>query len=226
MKSYSDLIEMSETFGLRYKLETIGDFDFLKLSNHWHPFSMNQREAKCVYDYIIENNLKYGFEVATAFGVSASVIGQALKTTGGKLVSMDSYVEEHFGNSAEYDSTDRPILKPEESDCYKMATKLIEGLGLTDYVKLEIGWSPEDNLSVIKKHFDQKLDFCFIDGGHTEEQIDKDVKSLMKHMTEKCVLFFHDYQCMGENTKRFLNDVGFGEGKQLDTIFDLVIHTR
>lgn len=73
MKSFSELIEMSKNFGLRYRLDKIGDFQFLKLSNHWHPFSLTEDEGKLVYNFIIENNLKYGFEVATAFGVSASV---------------------------------------------------------------------------------------------------------------------------------------------------------
>ena len=226
MKTFSELIEFSKTFNLRFKLERIGGAEFLKLSNHWHPFSLTETEGKFLYDYIIENNLKYGFEVATAFGISTSVIGQALKATNGKLVSMDSYIEDYVGNCSEYNETDRPTLQAETSDCYVMANKLIESLELSEYVKLEIGWSPEDTTSVIQKHFTHKLDFCFIDGGHTEEQIDKDVRSVMKHLSEQCVLFFHDYRCMGEKTKTFLSDVGVGDVKRLGTTFDLMICKR
>ena len=226
MKTYQELIELSKTFGLRFTLDRIGNHEFLKLSNHWHPFSMTEQEGRIVYDYIIQNNLRNGFEIATAFGVSSSVIGQALKITNGKLVTMDSYIEEHFGNSSEYTTNDRETISPENSDCYKMANKLIENLGLSEIVKLEVGWSPEDNTEIIKKHFDCKLDFCFIDGGHTPEQIDKDVRSLMKHMGEKAVMFFHDYIHMGQSTKTFLYDVGFGEAEYLGTNFDLVIHKR
>ena len=226
MKTYQELIELSNTFGLRFRLSRIANMDFLKLSNHWHPFSMTETEGRIVYNYIIENNLKNGFEVATAFGVSSCVIGQALQKTGGKLVTMDSYVEEHFGDCSEYNVNDRETIEPEESDCYLMANKLVETLGLSEIVKLEVGWSPEDNSNIIKKHFDTKLDFCFIDGGHSPEQIDKDVRSLVKHMSEKCVMFFHDYQHMSDSTKTFLDDVGFDKGDLLNSEFDLVIHTR
>lgn len=226
MKTFSELIELSKTFGLRFRLDRIGDAEFLKLSNHWHPFSLTETEGRLVYDYIIQNNLKNGYEIATAFGVSSCVIGQALKVTNGTLVSMDSYIEDYIGNSQEYNENDRPQLEPENSDCYRMANKLIESLGLSEHVKLEIGWSPEDTTSVIQKHFTSKLDFCFIDGGHSEEQIDKDVRSVMKHMNEKCVLFFHDYQCMGEKTKTFLSDVGFNNAESLGTTFNLIIHKR
>jgi predicted O-methyltransferase YrrM/ubiquinone/menaquinone biosynthesis C-methylase UbiE len=225
LASYSKLIELSKQFNLGFHLESSID-DSLKLSNHYHPWSMREHEAKIVYDLIVQNGLKSGFEIATAFGISASVMGQALKITGGKLVTMDAYIEENFNYSGGYDINTK-LVKNVDADGYKMAKALIEVLGITDNVALEIGWSPDDTGSIIDRTFGTtKLDFAFIDGGHTQAQIDADVKAVLPYLADDCILLFHDHVDVSEETKEFIRYNGFINEKNYHTGFNLYAYSK
>ena len=224
-KPYSELIKLSNEFNLGFNLEASID-DSLKLSNHYHPWSMREHEAKIVYDLIVQNGLKSGFEIATAFGISASVMGQALKVTGGKLVTMDAYVEENFNYSGGYDINTK-LVKNVEADGYKMANALINALGITDNVSLEVGWSPDDTGGIIQRTFgDTKLDFAFIDGGHTQAQIDADVKAVLPYLADDCILLFHDHVDVSEETKEFIRYNGFINEKNYHTGFNLYAYSK
>lgn len=226
LKTHSELVEISKKMDIGFGLEILDGMDFLKMTNHFHPFSLRETEANIVYDIILNNHLKYGYEVATAFGISSCVMGQALRNTNGKLVSIDSYVEESLGTSTSYTHETRVETDGINSDGYNMAKGLIESLGIQNNVHLEIGWSPDDNDRLIKKHFTEKLDFIFIDGGHSEEQIDLDVKNLLPYLKQKSIIFFHDYSCMGPNTIEFLKENNFNLIKDYNTGFNLVVHAR
>lgn len=226
LKKHSELVEISKKMNLGFGLEILDGMDFLKMTNHFHPFSLRETEANIVYDIIINNNLKFGYEVATAFGISSCVMGQALCQTNGKLVSIDSYVEESLGTSTSYTHETRIDTDGINSDGYNMAKGLIESLGIENNVYLEIGWSPDDNRRLIEKHFTEQLDFIFIDGGHSEAQIDLDVKNLLPFLKTKSIIFFHDYSCMGSNTIEYLKENDFTRIKDYNTGFNLVVHAR
>ncbi len=224
-KPYTDLVELSKEFDLGFNLE-FSVHDSLKLSNHYHPWSLRETEATIVYDLVLVNDIKRAFEIATAFGISASVIGQALNRTGGKLVTMDAYIEENFNHALGYDINSKMVSNT-DADGYKMAKKLIEVLGINDNVSLEIGWSPDDTASIIEKNFgESKLDFAFIDGGHTHLQIEADVKSIFPYLSDDCILLFHDHIDVPENVKEFIKENGFTTEKNYNTGFNLYAYSR
>lgn len=229
MKPFKELVELSQTFGLGFTLEQIdhdGGFN-LKLSNHYHPWSLKEIEGEVVYNTIINNNLKLGFEIATAFGISSSVMGQALLKTGGKLITVDAYVEEHFNQSRQYDINTKLVKTAETADGYQMAHNLVNSLGLVDTVYLEVGWSPTDIPSILNKHLNgSKLEFAFIDGGHSEEQIDADVKVLFDYLDDDCIMFFHDHQCASPKTIDFIKQKGFTNFVNYNTPFNLWAYSR
>lgn len=229
MKTFDELVELSESFDFDFKLEKIhnnGDFN-LKLSNHFHPWSLKETEAKIVYDIILKNNLKYGFEIATAFGISSCVMGQALKITEGKLVTMDAYVEEHFNHAGGYNINTNIKKTEDTADGYKMASNLIKYIGLSDYVSLEIGWSPNDVPSILDRHFENvKLDFAFIDGGHSVEQIHADTDVILKYLNDDSIIFFHDYTDVSGNTISFIKENGFNTFRDYNTGFHLCAYSR
>lgn len=224
-KPYTELVELSKGFDLGFNLE-FSVHDSLKLSNHYHPWSLRETEANIVYDLVLANNVKTAFEIATAFGISASVIGQALNQTGGKLVTMDAYIEENFNHALGYDINSKMVSNT-EADGYNMAKKLVEVLGIGDNVSLEIGWSPDDTASIIEKNFgESKLDFAFIDGGHTHLQIEADVKSIFPYLADDCILLFHDHIDVPENVKEFIKENGFVNEKNYNTGFNLYAYSR
>ena len=79
----------------------------IKMVGHSVPYSIMQKEWDFLHNIVVDNNLQRGFELATAFGVSGSAIGTAMKKTGGKLVTMDAYVEEKYNNAGTYEKFDR-----------------------------------------------------------------------------------------------------------------------
>lgn len=228
MKSFQELIDVSNGFDLGFVLERaeLPHEHSLKLSNHYNPWSLQEHEATIVYETVIHNSLKVGFEIATAFGISSVVMGQALYNTGGRLVTVDAYVEEHFNGSANYSVETRFVKTKEDSDGFKMANALIKHLSLEDTVTTEIGWSPDDVPSIIEKNFgNTKLDFAFIDGGHSFEQIHADVNVVLPYLSEDSIIIFHDYGASSPQTTQLL-DVEFTQFKRYSTHFDLAMYAR
>jgi len=222
-RSHSELIRMAQTLELPFSLEFSWGSS-LKMTNHFHPWSLLEEEAGILFRNICNSNLRFGFEIATAFGISAVALGQAFKETGGKLVTMDAYVEEHFNHAQSYDLHTK--LTKIDSDGYHMASKLIRALELDSHVILEVGWSPTNTPEILTRHFSDPLDFVMIDGGHTEDQVHADVEILIPFVGERCLLAFHDFYCVGEKTKSLLKDAGFENKRQFGTGFDLVIFSK
>jgi len=162
----------------------------IKMIGHTVPLSIMQKEFDFLHNIVVENNLKCGFELATAFGISGTAIGTAFKKTGGKFVTMDAYVEEKYDNAGTYENFQREVY--EKSDGYKSVNYLIDKLDLRGTMYPEIGWSPDDVDSIIEKHFTEKLDFVFLDAGHFEGQMIKDINQIYKHLSDKFIFVFHD----------------------------------
>ena len=66
----------------------------LRMINCEEPGTITEYEANWIIQYIIDNNLKFGFEVGSGFGFSSIAFGLGFKETRGKLITMDSYIEE------------------------------------------------------------------------------------------------------------------------------------
>jgi predicted O-methyltransferase YrrM len=162
----------------------------VKMVGHSVPYSVMQKEWDFLHNIVVDNNLKRGFELATAFGVSGSAIGTAMKKTGGKLVTMDAYIEEKCNNAGTYEKFERQVY--EQSDGYKSVKYLIKKLEIENHMMAEIGWSPDDVDSIITRNFTEKLDFVFLDAGHFGHQMIKDIEAIKPHLADKFVFVFHD----------------------------------
>ena len=162
----------------------------LSMSNHSFPISIRQNEFEFLKKLIVEYNLKNGFELATAFGVSTVALGLGFKQTGGKLITMDAYIEEHLDTHL-YD--DANYQKYQDTDGWKSVNYLIEHFRLKDVVTPDIGWSPEDTGTVIARNTTKKIDFVFLDAGHFPEQVKKDLNVIKSFLDEKYMIVLHDY---------------------------------
>jgi predicted O-methyltransferase YrrM len=162
----------------------------LKMSNHLYPYSIKEEEFNFLRNLIVDNNLQRGYECATAFGISSTAIGLGFLETGGKVVTMDAYIEESKGNPGHYRDMQREVY--DKADGYKSVKYLIEQFGLENTLFPEIGWSPDDTETCVRRHFSEPLDFVFIDAGHFPEQMIKDIDAFLPLLGEKYVLAFHD----------------------------------
>lgn len=228
LPKYSEFPEISMKFNLKFFIQPWYHHHTLRLSNHLYPWSLTEQEAKILYDCIVKYDLKKGFEVATAFGISSTFIGLGFQETKGKLVTMDAYIEESFNGENEtsnYGVNDEKTF--ENADGYRMASNLIDYFKLNDFVDLKVGWSPTDTGRIIEEvHGDGKLDFVFIDGGHSAEQIHYDTEAIMNYLSEDCIIFYHDHFSLAGETIIYLNKQKFKFMENFCTKFNLVMYGR
>lgn len=228
MITFSELEIISKNFNLDFSLEK--NNDHLKLSNHFHPFSIKEVEGKIMSNIIQKNNLKLGFEIATAFGVSACILGEAFHKTSGKLITVDSYIEENLNLSTSYDADTKYNIPKNLNELhgYLMAKNLISHFNLKETVILEIGWSPEDIPGIMNKNSikNKDLDFIFIDGGHSKKQIQLDTEILINYSSNNCIIFLHDFVMVSNETISYIQNKGFNNFKNYNTPFNLVSFSK
>tara|TARA_Y100000593_G_scaffold57941_1_gene107716 strand:- start:236 stop:961 length:726 start_codon:yes stop_codon:yes gene_type:complete len=177
----------------------------LRMSSLDFPVSISANEFNFMSEFVEENNLKRGYEVATGTGVSALAIGLGMKN-GGKLVSMDSYIEENLG--LDYNDEDKEVFV--ESRGAESVNRLVEKFGLTDVVFTKAGWSPDDTEKCIREVFNDPLDFVFIDALHDDKHFIQDIQAVVPLLADKFAIFMHDTHCLGKKSKNFLMDT-FGK---------------
>jgi predicted O-methyltransferase YrrM len=162
----------------------------ISMSNHNFPLSVRYDEFEFLKNLVVKYNLKSGFELATAFGVSTIALGVGFKQTGGNLVTMDAYVEERENvYTQEYADTSTNF----DSDGFKSVNYLIEHFRLKDVVNPQIGWSPVDVKNVVENHSRKSFDFLFLDGGHSPGQIILDLYAIRPFLEKEYVIVLHDY---------------------------------
>lgn len=164
----------------------------LRMAHREVPLSILEPEFAFITDVIATNNCKTGFEVATAFGISALAAALGFKKTGGKLVTMDAYIEENSEHPNAYRGANKTLYK--DAAGYKSVNYLREKFEVQDNLSIECGWSPDDIDEVIEKTFGKnaKLDYIFIDSGHFPEQMRAEVDALAKYTHRNTVFLFHD----------------------------------
>jgi hypothetical protein len=103
---------------------------------------------------------------------------------------MDAYIEEKCKNPGAYEKFEAEVY--EQADGFKSVKYLIDQFDLKNTLYPEIGWSPDDTETAVRKHITEPLDFVFIDAGHFPEQMIKDIDAFLPLLGEKYVLAFHD----------------------------------
>lgn len=171
------------------------DADALRMANHHHPVSIKQCEARYIYNFIKRHQLTAGYEVATAFGISALYAGLAFKETGGHLITLDCFVEENFNLATAYKKENLGDYSF-GSDGKKSAEFLFRELGVP--VELKVGVSP-DNVDEILSNYPSmefSLDYAFIDAQHTDEAVIADIDAIAPRLSrDGFALFLHDMHC-------------------------------
>lgn len=162
----------------------------IRMTNHMFPLSVRYDEFEFLKNLVLKYNLKSGFELATAFGISTVALGNGFKQTGGKLVTMDAYVEER---QEVYTQTYADTSTNFDADGFKSVNYLIEHFRLKDVVNPQIGWSPVDVKKVVESHSRKTFDFLFLDGGHSPEQIIRDLYAIRPFLEKEYIIVLHDY---------------------------------
>ena len=110
------------------------------------------------------------FVIGNAFGWSTLAL--ALLNPSSKVVAIDM------------------CPRPEEREGIKVTNTIGEKVSAN--VVARIGTSPNDVEAIVTSEFSNNLDFVFIDGGHTNEQLLQDFTASQKFASDNCVYVFHD----------------------------------
>lgn len=190
MINYKELVNITKNT----PYELVNEGKGIHMKKHSNPASIAQSEFNFINKFIIDNDLKKGYEVATAFGISMLAAGLGFKETNGRLVTMDAYIEEQFDSCCAYDESHKETYQ--NADGFKTASFLIEEFDLKNIVTPTVGFSPRDTSKVIESVFGlEKLDYVFIDALHTEEAVLQDIEVILPFLADKFVLFLHDVHC-------------------------------
>lgn len=180
-----------------------------RLRDRKFPYSLTFEEGMLFHYLVASNDLKRGYEIATAFGMSSFFIATAMQKTGGHLVSADAYIEEEMEDFLyDHEATKAHVDKIAQLQQQKRHSKLprglqfaIEGameLQVEEHVDYRIACSPEGVPELLDGYLPKGslLDFAFIDGGHFGEQPILDVKSVLPYLDrDRFLMMFHDTQC-------------------------------
>jgi predicted O-methyltransferase YrrM len=175
------------------------------MANHIHPLSITQDEFDFIRQLVIERKAMRGFEVATAFGMSALAAALGFRETGGKIVTMDAYIEERYGNAEAYRGAAKGVMGG--SDGFTVANFFVETFGLSPHMRLKVGWSPDDTATTLTYEFgDGKLDYVFIDAGHWDEAVIADLWAIRPFVRTGTLILIHDIHCFSDRLQHFLVD--------------------
>lgn len=171
-----------ENTGIKYSRDNVhGEHYGLSIDGKL-PYSISEYEFNYMKDFIVEHNLKSGYELATGTCLSTVALGLGFKETGGKLISLDSYIE--------YETQTIPISKsfgPTDSKLFSQNQSLLD-LYQLDNVELKIGWSPQD----AEKYLPDVVDFVFLDCPKTIEDFIRDIGPVKSRLATRFAIFIHD----------------------------------
>jgi predicted O-methyltransferase YrrM len=189
---------MQDALELVDEAEAIDDLDkSRKLRDKAFPYSCTDEEGLALYHVIRSNGLRYGFEVATAFGYSTAFMGLAARENGGEVVTLDCYVEE-WKESFNYEPAELEQAIADTTAAVKegrypsglaTADQCLAALGLKETVVLTLGISPQHVARAVGA---LTLDFALIDGGHFGDQPTWDFEAVAPYLAHCCAVFFHD----------------------------------
>jgi hypothetical protein len=191
MITYDEIIAASQSGPTPYEWEPGG---CLKMVNHFHPFSIKPIEFQTIYEFITSRGLKRGLEIGTGCGISALAAGLAMHETGGRMVTMDSYIEERHNHYLAY--TELADVYDESADAYRGLHFMRHALGIEKTLFQAIGRSPESVPGVVASHHNgAKLDYVMIDAEHTDAGLIRDLAAVKPFLAERHAVFLHDTHC-------------------------------
>lgn len=135
---------------------------------------LNEVECGIVLTHLYETGMKYdAVEIGAWNGVTSRGMGLVAKllNTGKKIYSIDNYMG-------------HPNLTPTPEEA--QLNFIINTYSVAEYCEFII----ENSEDVV---FNKSIGFLFIDGGHSYEQVKKDIEKWIPKVVKDGTIIFHDY---------------------------------
>lgn len=209
--------------------EPLSELDWMyKLKTKKFPYSLTDEEGMILFKLVADQKFTEGYEIATAFGFSSFFLGLAFQQNGGRLVSVDAYIEESQEDylydpalaRAHAEQLQRLMLAGSNEELpagLRFALNGAKTLGIDGCTSYRVGFSPDGVPALLQG---RTLDFAFIDGGHFGDQPLRDVEAVAPFLhPERFLLVFHDTHC--DAVARGVHHAAQLTGGRIDSI-----HTR
>lgn len=158
---------------------------------------INEEECEIILTHLYKTDMKYdAVEIGTWNGITATGMGLIAKLldTGKKIYSIDNYI-----GHLNLDVTSKVALQN--------YTNNVKKYNLQNYCKLIIANSEDIE-------FNEEIGFLFIDGGHSYEQIKKDIEKWIPKVTKNGIIIFHDYSNTHPDVVRAIEESNLGGHKE------------
>jgi hypothetical protein len=170
------------------------------------PFSISECEFNYMKDFIIKHKLVNGYELATGTGISSVAIGYALGKNRGKLVTIDSYLEDEIQDQPVNDLRLGNSKSPMDRNVL-----MFNKLGL-DNVKCYNRFSPNCE-DILDEEFNKDIDFVFLDCPKDLNDFIRDTSILKERINKnKFAIFVHDTHCFPDGFKEVSKKMFGSEG--------------
>lgn len=188
--TFEELVsEINNISDIKIMIDGYKNHNGIRLQGKHAPKSINEHEFNYIHTFIVNNNLKNGYELATGVGISSLAAGIAFSKTGGKLLTLDNYAEEET-QEQQLEVHSNSTYK--DSDSYRLLKTMISTYNLGDYIETYIGTSPMDTEALLYSYKDE-IDYVLLDCPKCDADFERDFTVLWQFMNkDKYAIFVHD----------------------------------
>ena len=163
---------------------------------------LNEVECGIILTRLYETGMRYdAVEIGSWNGITSAGMGMVAKllNTGKKVYSIDNYVG-------------HPNLKPTPEEARQNYWHNVQKNNVQYFCELIIGNSED-------VEFDKPIGFLFIDGGHSYEQVKKDIEKWIPKVVKQGTVVFHDYSISHPQVVRAIEEANLGGEKQGSALY-------
>lgn len=163
---------------------------------------INEKECEIILTHLYKTGMKYdAVEIGTWNGITATGMGLIAKLFDSRkrIYSIDNYV-----GHPNLDVTSEVALQNYRNN--------IKKYNLQDYCELIIANSEDIE-------FDKEIGFLFIDGGHSYEQIKKDIEKWIPKVAKNGIIIFHDYSNAFPDVVKAIEESNLGGHKEGGSLY-------
>ena len=190
----------------------------MKYKNYFRKssFKKDKENAAIFLDLIIENKPKYFLEVGVLEGVTAKNVCEIMYKFYGynfKYYGIDLFGQDlEYNNKREFTPISYKYSNPLKTIYFNYILKhhpnSLEGVKFflrkyKDSINLFQGYSKD----ILKKIELDKIDFVFLDGGHSYETVKNDLDILLNGLKKNSIILIDDYTQESYGVKRAVDEI-------------------
>lgn len=193
LPTFQEIAAVTATTERAYAVNEHGS---MQIVGRHHPWSITETEFNYIARDVARRGCKRGFEIGTGLGISSLAAAFGMRETGGKIVTMDCFIESQHQDCFAYKNASHTYPETLERQTIQ---KLVEHFGLQEHLIAAVGISPRDVPTTVRRHFGtHRCDYGFLDGEHRDQALVRDLTAIKPQLARRHALFLHDADAYSE----------------------------